>query len=575
MTDTETITKTDTGDEPSTDRACEFGAVGELSWVDPRSLIVGVNIRDEAQLERRFVRDIAERGVREPITVRYDDEGRLVVRKGKRRTLAAVEAGCERVRVFIEPEPVPAAGDAAGQIERIVDQLGENAHRSANTDAEQVRAHQELLELGLSAGQIARRTHTSTKRVRVTTAVARSELACAVLARYDLTLEQVAVIAEFDDHTDDGVEAVQLLTVTSQRDPGQFAHLAQRLRDRREDQQLRAARIAELTKAAVRIIDPVDPTGDSAGTPSVPGPRGADPQAGTGTTGAGAALSTLRASTETPHGTALTEAEHASCPGHAASVEVERGWRTGEPTVVTTWWCTDPDVHGHSPRWDRPAGGVGVGVGERTPGPMSEQEKTERRRVILHNKNWDSASTVRKEWLTTFLARRSAPKDAGRYIADTLAKGSHDVRRAMENAHPTACALLGLDAPGSHFSGEPNPITVALATATAARLTVISLAVLLGAAEDGTSRNSWRHPTSDTQAYFTVLAGWGYPLSPVEQLVCHPDADRTAAAAGAADQVDSESNATPTADASADDGTDQADQHHIGAAVGEEGSDAA
>ncbi|MGH7749817.1 MAG: hypothetical protein ACREQ5_34385, partial [Candidatus Dormibacteria bacterium] len=47
-------------------------------------------------------------------------------------------------------------------------------------------------------------------------------------------------------------------------------------------------------------------------------------------------------------------------------------------------------------------------------------------------------------------------------------------------------------------------------TAPPARLTVITLAVLLGAAEDGTSRTSWRNPTCDTRDYFTALAGWGF-----------------------------------------------------------------
>jgi hypothetical protein len=154
---------------------------------------------------------------------------------------------------------------------------------------------------------------------------------------------------------------------------------------------------------------------------------------------------------------------------------------------------------------------------------MSEEEKAERRRVVANNKDWGSATTVRKEWLTGFLARKSAPKDAARYIAATLARGGHDVRKAMENAHPTACELLGLDPPAGCYSGKPNPISIALETAPAGRATVITLAVLLGAAEDGTGRSSWRTPTCDTRAYFSALAAWGYPLCPVEQLVCNPD----------------------------------------------------
>jgi hypothetical protein len=80
----------------------EAAAVGELSWVDPRALVVGVNVRREANLDRHFVRDIAGRGAREPIPVRRrPEDGALVVRKGKRRTLAAIEAGLGRVRVTL------------------------------------------------------------------------------------------------------------------------------------------------------------------------------------------------------------------------------------------------------------------------------------------------------------------------------------------------------------------------------------------------------------------------------------------------------------------------------------------
>ncbi|MGQ0573801.1 MAG: hypothetical protein ACT4RN_06300 [Pseudonocardia sp.] len=85
--------------------APRFRRIGELAWVDPRVLVVRVNVRADAALDRHFVRDIADRGVREPIPVRRREDGALVVRKGHRRALAAVEAGVARVRVFIEPGP--------------------------------------------------------------------------------------------------------------------------------------------------------------------------------------------------------------------------------------------------------------------------------------------------------------------------------------------------------------------------------------------------------------------------------------------------------------------------------------
>ncbi|ODU05229.1 MAG: hypothetical protein ABS81_08165 [Pseudonocardia sp. SCN 72-86] len=191
--------------------ATDSGAdeLGVLMWVDPASLIVGLNTRRELTLDAHFVASIRDRGVREPITVRRRDDGALVVRKGQRRTLAAVKVGLTRIRAVLEAQADPVADDTAQQIDRIVDQLGENHHRAAITERDEVTAHQELLDLGLSAAQIARRTQTTASRVRSTTGIARSELARQAMARYDLTLDQAAAIAGFqeeagaDDHSDE------------------------------------------------------------------------------------------------------------------------------------------------------------------------------------------------------------------------------------------------------------------------------------------------------------------------------------------------------------------------------------
>ena len=63
-------------------------------------------------------------------------------------------------------------------------------------------------------------------------------------------------------------------------------------------------------------------------------------------------------------------------------------------------------------------------------GPMTEEQKAERREVVANNKAWDSATTVRRTWLTTFFARKTAPPDGARWIAETLAEGNRDVRKA-------------------------------------------------------------------------------------------------------------------------------------------------
>jgi hypothetical protein len=126
-------------------------------------------------------------------------------------------------------------------------------------------------------------------------------------------------------------------------------------------------------------------------------------------------------------------------------------------------------------------------------------------------------------------------------IATTLAAGGHDLRRALETQHPVARDLLGLPTAPVQYPPAPNPITDAARISSPARATMIALAVLLGAAEAATSRDSWRNPTGDTRTYFTTLVGWVYQLSEIEQLVL------TAAEAPAAESGD-ESDLTPSAD---------------------------
>ncbi len=172
-------------------------------------------------------------------------EERLRVRAGQRRTLASIEAGLAAIPAYVLDT------DTSDEARRIIEQMAENDHRAALGDRDRVAAFQQLSLLGLSAAQIAKRT--ATKKDHVTTAltVAGSQVAAAATAKYDLTLDQAAVIAEFDG--DD--EAVKALTVAAVEDPEQFAHVAQRLRDDRAEAQAVADLTATLTEAGTPVIN--------------------------------------------------------------------------------------------------------------------------------------------------------------------------------------------------------------------------------------------------------------------------------------------------------------------------------
>lgn len=107
-----------------------------LEYVDPGRLVVGANVRQTARLGKRFVQSIRERGVLEPIVAYRDAAGDLVVLRGQRRTLGAVEAKRREVPVMVIAEPV--------DVDRVTDQVSENDHREGLTVAERVDAYEQL-----------------------------------------------------------------------------------------------------------------------------------------------------------------------------------------------------------------------------------------------------------------------------------------------------------------------------------------------------------------------------------------------------------------------------------------------
>ncbi len=149
-------------------------------------------------------------------------------------------------------------------------------------------------------------------------------------------------------------------------------------------------------------------------------------------------------------------------------------------------------------------------------GPMTDEQKAERRELIANNKAWASAETVRREWLTTFLGRKTLPKDAGLFVARGLTSNRSTVADAMSRGNSLAHALLGIEHDGSMWSGDK---LAALVEANPGKAVTVTLAVVLAGIESHTSKDTWRHPTRDMSAYFGQLTAWGYAASEVEHIV--------------------------------------------------------
>lgn len=440
----------------------DTATLGTIEHIDPTKIEVETNIRTTVKLDPGFVASIREHGVITPVGCRRTEEGTVTVRIGQRRVLAAREVGLASVPAYI------VEGDDS-TVERLLEQFVENEQRAALTEPERAAFFQQLAFEGLSVPQIAKRTSVPKKVVEAGIKVAESEFAQKVAAKHEVTLDQAAAILEFEGDKD----AVNRLVQYAEDAPEQFAHEVQRQRDEQVRREEVAVEQASLVEQGYTILHEA-PYYDDKDT---------------------ARLSDLT----TKDGADLT-VEHLVGVGEDRQAHVVWSWNG----LTTTVYVHNFKAYGFKKR---------INTGN---GPMTDQQKAERKTLIANNKAWDSAETVRREWLTAFLARKTLPKDANQFVALALTSHRRTIAAAVGDGNRVAVALLGLDPGETAWDSSPAD---AVAATQPGRASHITLAVVLGGFESGTSRNTWRNPDRDAIFYFGQIATWGYPLSEVEDIV--------------------------------------------------------
>jgi len=438
-----------------------------LELLDPASLLVDLNIRP-ADVDEDLVASVADHGVLQPIVATRTDDGAIRVRHGHRRTLAAIKAGRDQVPVVILTSDRVVLG---GDVERVLAQYDENTRRRGLTPVEEAGVVQQLLDLGLTAADVAGRTRLGELRVAAARRLNASAKATAAAEHQGLTLDQAAAVAEFDDDDD----AVRDLVAASAEGDGQFRQALQARRDDRDHKQARDDLAARLTADGVKIADK-RPDFDYR-------------------------ISQLT----TADGKPLTEKNHAKCPGRVAWLDEEWDHQARKSIWEVVWYCADPNAHGH-----RSVSGRKLGDGDID----LEAQRAERQRVLAGNKAWRSARTVRREWLTGQLTATKPLKGASRFIAEALAQ-RYTLRFALERLNETGRELLGVK------DDDGSALSELVSRASETRATMITLALVIGAYEDCAGDDAWRYPGRyrETGRYLTTLAGWGYELSAVEQAV--------------------------------------------------------
>jgi ParB family chromosome partitioning protein len=358
--------------------------------------------------------------------------------------------------------------------ERIVQQMVENDHREALTDSDRAAAFQQLAFEGLSVTAIARRTGTKQREVKTALAVTENQVAASAIQEHQLTLDQAAVLIEFDGDDDIRADLIQVATT----DPTQFAHAAQRARDEKTRAKTKADTEAELTGRGYTILEN-DPGYYDTKYTRISELLTADDQR-------------------------VTVEQIENIDARAAHVRV---YADGDANI--SYFIKDAKA----------AGFHTYGGSQPKSGPLTDEQKAERRTLITNNKAWASAEIVRREWLTTFLSRKTLPKDTAVVIAKGLTTHRHAVSSATRDGNELAHQLLGLESSG-YFEADKLS---ALIEQTPARAQHVALAIVLGACESVTSKQTWRSPSPTDADYFTQLAAWGYSLSDVEQIVIGDD----------------------------------------------------
>ena len=165
-----------------------------VQHLDPRELIMDLNIRHAAKPSPGLVSSVRDHGILQPITAVATGDGRARVRFGHRRALAAIANNQPTARVIVLATDADA--DAA-EAERLATQFVENTEHEHLTSAEQLDVFAGMADMGLSAGEIARRTKAPRRDITHAIKAARRPEVRESVAAANLTLAQAATLEEF------------------------------------------------------------------------------------------------------------------------------------------------------------------------------------------------------------------------------------------------------------------------------------------------------------------------------------------------------------------------------------------
>ena len=485
-------------------------ATATLEHLDPTTLELETNVRDDAALDADFVASIAEHGVLNPIVAVRGADGVVRVRAGQRRTLAAREAGRKTVPVYVRPSSAD-QDEKAQTVERLSEQIVENDQRRALTDAQRARGIQQMLDAGVSVTKVAKKLGTARDTVKTAATAAGSAAAMNALDSGQLSLAEAAILSEFDDDP----EAVERLIAVA--GTNRFDHRVAEIRKEREAEQAYQQAAASYAEQGYTVLgDDEFPEYGDIGCIELRYLRTTEGEP-----------ATAEAITDPAHWAVyLTEEDRYLLTATGEEVDYhDIDWHTRysgkdaaegkhHPDAITEttvwepdWLCTDYTAAGlvmadqlatrvaaiaaeadNLARQGDPAEGEGsdeLDAAQRE-ADAADAQRRERRKVIALNKLGEAAESVRRQFITDkILSRKTPPKGAAIFVATMLTRdlGLLNDYRASQ----TATELLGV----TDLDAIRAQITALPATGDG-RAQIITLALILGSLEARTAKDAWR-----------------------------------------------------------------------------------
>ena len=515
-------------------------AAGQLQHLPPQTLVIGDNVRTDAKIDADFLASIRQHGVLTPITAVRDDDGRVMVRDGQRRTLASQKAGLDTVPVYVLPSA--AENFREWEVERIVQQIVCNDQKADLTDAQRARGIQTMLDAGVSVAKVAKLISTKKTVVQAAETAAKSTEAMAALADGQLTLEQAAAVAEFSDDPD---TVAALIDAPANR----FEHLLSQKRKQREADAAFAVVAAELQAQGVTVLEDqpnwrdlgcvalryltTADGGEVTEDMVVPGPLWA------------ATLMEDTVYVDATDGTTRVDEDDLDYDTRwHRDRDADEGLRHYDSVIEKTvvepdWYCLDYAAAGFGLAvslrnvaeavggFASPAAAGSAGRDVIDTEAQADADRRTRRQVIALNRLGDAAIPVRRTWIrTNLLGRKTLPKGAGVFLTTALVSDAHLITdyRVAE----VAAELLGLSGAGDRQDGRGaiDKHLDGLGATGDGRAQVVALGLVLGGLEGRCGKDAWRAGASTPwshgishAAYLAFLEGNGYPLSDIEQVI--------------------------------------------------------